>query len=247
MSHTYSDTFFDYIDDSASRSAAVLIRLVLEGCTPASILDVGCGRGAWLRVWARNGIEDLRGVDGDYVDRETLEIPGEAFTAADLTRPLSLGRRFDLVQSLEVAEHLSPDASETFVESLTTHGDVILFSAATIGQGGEFHVNERPLTFWRDLFAAHGYAAFDPLRPAMRENRDVAPWYRYNSLLYANEAGQERLSAAFRAAACPAEQPIDEGGDPLWRLRRAVLGRLPQSTVTNLAQLRAKLLVATRG
>jgi hypothetical protein len=65
-----------------------------------------------------------------------------------------MGRRFDLVQSLEVGEHLPLSAAETLVDSLTTASDRVLFSAAVKGQGGEFHVNEQPLAFWQELFEA---------------------------------------------------------------------------------------------
>ncbi|MDP6884692.1 MAG: hypothetical protein QF830_11185, partial [Rhodospirillales bacterium] len=43
--------------------------------------------------------------------------------------------------SLEVAEHLPPDAAETFVATLVAHGRLVLFSAAPPGQGGLNHVN----------------------------------------------------------------------------------------------------------
>jgi hypothetical protein len=47
-----------------------------------------------------------------------------------------LDRRFDLVQSLEVAEHITPAASEAFVEDLARHAErFVLFSAAPPGKG----------------------------------------------------------------------------------------------------------------
>jgi hypothetical protein len=46
------------------------------------------------------------GVDGPYVDRRHLMIDGDDFHPADLSQRIDLGRRFDLVQSLEVAEGL---------------------------------------------------------------------------------------------------------------------------------------------
>ena len=81
-----------------------------------SVLDVGCGAGAWLTVWKSLGAETL-GLDGNYVRPEQLLIsPGE-FSAVDLSASFSLDRRFDLAQSLEVAEHL-PASSGGFVDSL---------------------------------------------------------------------------------------------------------------------------------
>src|SRR5262249_21733994 len=142
------------------------------------------------------GAERILGLDGAYVDQERLLVPRANFRVADLSQPFDVGERFDLVQSLEVAEHLLPSVSTTFVESLTRHGDLVLFSAAVPGQGGEHHINERPLEFWRGLFRQHGYACFDPIRPAVQRKADVQPWYRYNTLLYANPAGRARLPQA---------------------------------------------------
>ncbi len=242
MSHIYSDTFFDYIDASARASATHVTTLLYPMLRPASVIDMGCGRGVWLDAWRRAGANEVLGADGDYVDPRTLEIERDAFLPADLTQPLRTGRRFDLAQSLEVGEHLPACAAETLVESLTTASDRVLFSAAVVGQGGEFHINEQPLSYWQGLFDARGYRAYDCLRPHLQHARSVAPWYRYNSVLYVNDAGRQGLADAVQRYQVPAGAAVKTGGDALWRLRCAVLGRLPQPAVTRMAQLRAALL-----
>ena len=100
-------------------------------------------------------------VDGPYVDRRRLLIDPGDFHAADLAAPIGLGRRFDLVQSLEVAEHLPAAKAEQFVDMLTTHGHCVMFSAAVPGQGAENHVNEQPAEYWRAIFGERGYGAVD--------------------------------------------------------------------------------------
>ena len=52
------------------------------------------------------------GVDGEYVNIKTLAIPEERFIPYDLKRPYCIDRAFDLVVSLEVAEHLTADCAE---------------------------------------------------------------------------------------------------------------------------------------
>ena len=89
----------------------------------------------------------MTGLDGPFVNRNELLIPNERFSVAELTGPISLGRQFDLVQSLEVAEHLPKTSAERFVQTLVTHGTRVLFSAAIPGQGGENHINEQPLEY----------------------------------------------------------------------------------------------------
>ena len=89
-----------------------------------------CGVGTWLSVFGELGIRDLMGLDGEYVDRTQLYVPQGQFLAYDLSAPIELGRRFDLVVSCEVAEHLPPECSAQFVTSLTRLSPAVLFSAA---------------------------------------------------------------------------------------------------------------------
>jgi len=247
MTHIYSDTFFDYIDQGARRSAQHLLGLLGPLLTPGSVIDLGSGRGVWLDEWRKTGVSDVLAVDGDYVNRDQLAVPRENFMAADLTAPVFTERRFDLAQSLEVGEHLPTSASETLVDSLTRASDRVLFSAAVTGQGGEFHVNEQPLSFWQDLFAARGYTAYDCIRPHLSDNNEIEPWYRYNAVLYVNEAGLKGLPQAITKHKIPEGTPVKNGGNALWKLRRAVVSRLPLRTVTRIAQIRASIIAARAG
>ena len=133
------------MDPGSRRSAASIVALLAPKLKPNSVLDVGCGRGVWPSEWRRAGVADSIGVDGPYVDRASLTIPSESFVAWDLSQPLKLDRHFDLVQSLEVAQCIDAAYADVFVDSLCRHGELIMFSAAVPGQGGERHVNEQPL------------------------------------------------------------------------------------------------------
>lgn len=244
MTHIYNDTFFSYIEQGARASAKALTGLVYPWLTPANVLDLGSGRGVWLDEWRKAGVAEVLGVDGDYVDRDKLAIPRDSFMAADLTTPVQTGKCFALAQSLEVGEHLPTSASATLVDSLTRASDRVLFSAAVVGQGGEFHINEQPLTFWQEMFEARGYRAYDCIRPHLANNREVEPWYRYNSVLYVNEAGLAGLPEQVLQHALPEGAQLKNGGDTMWRLRRGIVSHLPQTTVTRIAQARAALIAA---
>lgn len=247
MSHAYTDAFFDYIDAESRRSAERLLAAGLGWLSPGSVLDVGCGRGAWLRCWLDAGVSDVAGIDGDYVDRGRLHFPEARFTPWDLSQPFDLGRRFDLVQSLEVAEHLPPESSEAFAGSLCAHGDVVLFSAAVPGQGGEHHVNERPLAFWRDLFAARSYRCFDCIRPQVAGDAAIRPWYRYNALLFVADARVAALPEAVRRSEIAASDPVPDIAPLAWRLRRMVVSAMPRGLVTLIAQGNARRRVMLEG
>ena len=150
---------------------------------PSSVLDVGCGLGNWLEVSKTLGVNEVIGLDGAYINRELLKIKPEEFVEWDLHKSISLGRRFDLSICLEVAEHLPESTAETLVQSLTKHSDVILFSAAIPGQGGQYHVNEQWPAYWQKLFGNAGYVFIDCFRNKIWMNENIEWWYRQNIFL----------------------------------------------------------------
>ena len=245
--HVYSGGFYDYIDDGSRRSARKVASLLLEEIAIDSLLDVGAGHGAWAAEWLAAGVADIVAMDGDYVDRSRLAIPAEAFKPHNLELPFDLGRRFDLVQSLEVAEHLPAAAADGFVNSIVKHGDIVLFSAAVPNQGGEHHVNEQVPEYWRRKFAAHGYQAYDWLRPQLAAEKAVMPWYRFNSIVYANAAGATRLSDGVRKTLVSQETMLPIGGDLAWKLRRSAVGLVPAPLVKPIAMAKAYVETRFRG
>jgi SAM-dependent methyltransferase len=196
LGSTYDGEFFEELDGDVRASAGVIAPMIVDLLRPSSILDVGCGRGTWLHAFADLGVSDILGVDGPHVAAADLEIPAERFLARDLREPLDLGRSFDLVMSLEVAEHLAPDLGSTFVESLARHANTVLFSAAIPFQGGAGHVNEQWQSHWAAEFAKHGFVPVDAIRPRVWTDPHVAFWYAQNILLYVREGSAPELTSA---------------------------------------------------
>ena len=161
--------------------------LELLGDEVRSVVDVGCGSGDWLAVFAEHGIEDYIGVDAAHVPRELLKIPADRFEARDLRRPLRLERRFDLALSLEVGEHLPAECAEHFVAGLAALAPVVLFSAAIPFQVGTGHVNCQWPDYWAQLFATHGMVPIDPIRDRVWATTEVEWWYAQNILMFASE------------------------------------------------------------
>ena len=89
-------------------SARIVVPCVIDFVRPTSVVDVGCGVGAWLSVFQEYGVRRIVGLDGAYVDRSLLMIPHDACFNVDLRSPFCLDETFDLALSLEVAEHLPP-------------------------------------------------------------------------------------------------------------------------------------------
>jgi SAM-dependent methyltransferase len=180
----YTENFFRELQDGSYRSAKEIVPLVLELVQPKSVIDIGCGAGTWLSAFKEFGIEEICGVDGDYVDAKILKIPKEQFLSLDLSKPFYLRRQFDLVLSLEVAEHLPPESAGIFIDSLTRLGPVILFSAAIPQQGGTQHMNEQWPDYWVKFFQHKGYLVIDCIRKRIWQNANVEWWYAQNVLLF---------------------------------------------------------------
>ena len=191
----YKQEFFSDMHARTVYAAREVLGITLEVVPGVkSAVDVGCGVGTWLAVLSDRGVDDIFGIDGDWVDRKLLEIPGDRFAAKDLTKPFDAARRFDLALSLEVAEHLPESAAGDFVESLTDLSDRVLFSAAIPFQGGTHHLNERWVEYWIDLFEARGFKAFDPVRHRIWHDDNIRLCYRQNVLLFVRGSAVESLN-----------------------------------------------------
>lgn len=160
-----------------------------------SAVDFGCGLGAWLRALAELGVADLVGVDQSREHRPpgSIEWAGK-YHPADLAHPLDLRRLFDLAICVEVAEHLAPEAAAVLVETITRHADLVLFSAAIPGQGGDHHVNEQWPEYWAERFNARGFAACDSLRFSIWQDPEILWWYRQNTVIYFRRSGPWKLA-----------------------------------------------------
>jgi len=238
----YDAKFFAHQADGSLRSARIVVPIVMELFRPESVIDFGCGVGAWLRAFAENGVDDYLGLDGGYVDPARLVIAPSRFRTADLSAPRPIGRAYDLAVCLEVAEHLSPSAARALVRVLTAAAPVVLFSAAIPGQGGTHHVNEQWPAYWEALFARHDFRRLDPIRPRVWRDTRVDSWYRQNLFIYASaatvaaspdlraeaeltgESGLELIRAEHLARLTTARGVLAEAPRAVWRAVRRRLG-----------------------
>jgi SAM-dependent methyltransferase len=188
LTNLYPPSFYQSSTALVRTSARKCVPLILDLLRPGSVVDVGCGQGEWLAEVAAQGVNDILGVDGPHVREELLEIPRENFTRRDLAEPWRLDRRFDVVMTLEVAEHLPARSAPAFVRTLTSLGPAVVFSAAVPGQGGTNHVNEQWPWYWKALFAECGFVQLDPFRQVLWRDPEVAFYYQQNLFLYVDPA-----------------------------------------------------------
>ena len=183
----YDRAFYQGHEEGVYQSASIIVPLILSLFPFESVVDAGCGIGTWAGCFLENGVRDVIGIDGDYVDRSMLRIPQERFFAHDLRMPVQLNRRFQLAVCLEVGEHLPEARSRGLVNDLVSLAPCVLFSAALPGQGGTDHINEQYLSKWASLFATHDFVALDLIRHQIWNRGEVNWWYRQNIVLFAHK------------------------------------------------------------
>ena len=183
----YDQAFYDEQFAGSLSSARVVVARLAERWCPRSVIDLGCGRGAWLAPWADFGTTRLCGIDGPWNTGAAMAHPDIELRTANLEQPLPADERFDLAMSIEVVEHLSPQAGDAVIDSLSRLADAVLFSAAFPGQGGVHHVNERYHSHWGARFRERGFRVFDAVRPAVWSDERLMPWHRANVFLFARD------------------------------------------------------------
>lgn len=161
-----------------SKSCVPIVDWIWFTFRPSSVVDVGCGDGAFLRRFRTHGCRTI-GLD------QRAHVSGvDDFRSVDL-RSLDICAIPSAAIALcaEVAEHIPRKHSETLVRRLCEAAPLVIFGAGIPKQGGWGHVNEQWPSWWARLFERHGYYPFDNLRRAIWRS-DVAPWYAQDLLIY---------------------------------------------------------------
>ncbi len=131
-------------------------KYIIEKYSPKDVIDFGCGVGAYLLIAKELGAQTVLGVD-DFSPNYSL-LNRDEFLQKDLSTPINLNRKFDLVVCLEVIEHISADCEDTLLDSIASHAkDLILFSGGEPDQPGLGHINTNPLSHWLKKWAARGW------------------------------------------------------------------------------------------
>ena len=200
MKEMYGHNFYKDRHQKTVYSARTVLSIVLDSLPPVhSAIDFGCGVGTWLSVLKDKGVSEIKGLDGPWVDQTLLEIPNRDFREVDFEKAISSDKKYDLAMTLEVAEHLSQKNAESFVDSLVSASDFVLFSAAIPFQGGHSHINEQWPDYWADMFAERGYVALDFVRRIIWNDKSIPTWYRQNILLFVKKEQMQRVKEMLRS------------------------------------------------
>ena len=203
--NTYSSTFYKNQRKGSASSAMKILQLVKTYIPFSSAVDIGCGVGEWLKVCSELGAEKILGLDGSWVDQSSLAIPSDCFHAFDLSTPISFMEKggFDLTISMEVAEHISPEKVEIYLDNVTRFSNVILFSAAIPRQGGTHHVNEQWPSYWIEKFNRRGFVPVDCLREQIWNDSSIEKHYRQNVMLFVKKDRIDNYPALRQVAEKP--------------------------------------------
>lgn len=189
----YDELFFAGVERTAAASAPTMAETIMRDLQPLTVLDIGCGTGALLAELVKRGA-DAKGLEYSEAGLAKCRARGLQVLPFDLERAVPLSNeRVDVVVSVEVAEHLPERFADSYAELVARSvrpGGVVVFTAATPGQGGVDHVNEQPHSYWIKKLQSHGLT-YDAVRSKCWreawENR-TAPWYSTNVMLFRSTA-----------------------------------------------------------
>ena len=81
-----------------------------------AVLDLACGRGAWLRWMAARGAKDVAGVDWSQFDLDAVNLPGATLTRGDIFEFLRKGTDlFSVIHGKDIIEHMTKDEVVEFL------------------------------------------------------------------------------------------------------------------------------------
>ena len=142
------ETFFGCVADQ-----------IVGDLKPRTVLDAGCAMGYLVAALRDRGVEAY-GVDiSEYAISKVREDIRPYCVVASLTEPLpeSLPKKYDLVVTIEVLEHLYPEEGAAVIKNLCTLTDKIIFSSTPDDFTERTHVNVQQREYWARLFAENGF------------------------------------------------------------------------------------------
>jgi SAM-dependent methyltransferase len=102
-------------------------RFLVDKYQPASVLDIGCGIGLDLELFARLGVADIAGVG--MLPREALALRQGGYVTHDPVAAFTFGRQYAVVLCLNTVSTLSPNDALTLIGNAVRHAEtMIVFS-----------------------------------------------------------------------------------------------------------------------
>jgi len=141
-------------------SYEIIVKYIIENISHdlKSVVDYGCGAGWFLYYFKKAGINDIVGIEPNREIVSVLDASiKDNIKFLNLTKKINLRRTFDLAMNIEVAEHIDEKYAKLIIDNITKHTSLLIFSAATPGQGGHGHINEQPFEYWENKLNYVGF------------------------------------------------------------------------------------------
>ena len=128
---------------------------IVEKIQPKTVLDIGCAYGLLVESLRDRGCEAF-GIDvSDYALSQAREDIVPHLTVDTVLRPME--RKFDLIVTIEVIEHIKEDDCKTAIGNMCAAADNILLATTPDDFDDPTHFNVQPPTYWIKKFAEFGF------------------------------------------------------------------------------------------
>jgi 2-polyprenyl-3-methyl-5-hydroxy-6-metoxy-1,4-benzoquinol methylase len=122
---------------------------------PTSVLDLGCGRGAYLFYW-NWFVKEIKGYDINKWAIENSFIPGKV----EIRSCEDIDINWDLITCIDVLEHLDDRSLIETLLKISEHGNKFIFSIPFIGdpnlEKDKTHIQKKTREEWVKLIEDHG-------------------------------------------------------------------------------------------
>jgi len=178
----YERNYYGRRMDFKNKVYPIMGQIFQDILNPKNVVDVGCGHGILMDGFSCEcvGIEA-----SDEGFKQTKERGYEAHQI-DLRFPLDFNRRFNLVISIEVAEHLEEEYADIFIDNLISLSDRIVVTASPKAHR-RYHYNPQPKSYWIDKFHVRGVSLSKTTNTLIKTMKQKIPKdrdYLYNNLMY---------------------------------------------------------------
>ena len=140
--------FFDVIADK-----------IVDIFDPKFVLDAGCACGYLVAALRDKGVQAF-GIDiSEYAINKVREDIKSYVNVQSITEklPEHFPKKFDLVITIEVLEHLFPEEGKKAIELLCSYSDTVIFTSTPTDIEDKTHVNVQQKEYWAKIFAEQSF------------------------------------------------------------------------------------------
>lgn len=141
---------------------------IVEDLHPRTVLDAGCAMGYLVAALRDRGVEAY-GIDiSDYAISKVREDIKPYCIVGSLCEPIRddiLPKKFDLVTTVEVLEHLTEEDGKKAIAALCSMTNRVIFTSSPDDFTEPTHINVQQREYWASIFAKNGFADDLSYRP----------------------------------------------------------------------------------